>query len=75
LLFVALKGHRFIGYGKRHSELLEVSGHDFSRAENVSKFTRALAPEEAPVRLASIFPCKIIDGYLERSTLLVEEKV
>jgi ArsR family transcriptional regulator len=40
-----LKGHDFAGWGKRHSELAEVSGHDFSRADSRKKSSRALAPE------------------------------
>jgi hypothetical protein len=32
-----LKGHDFTGFGKTHSERLEVSGHDFSRAISAAK--------------------------------------
>jgi hypothetical protein len=35
----------FSGCGKTHSVWHEVSGHDFSRAEDSLESTRALAPE------------------------------
>jgi hypothetical protein len=35
--FDALKGHDFIACGKHHLERHEVSGHDFSSAENAAK--------------------------------------
>jgi hypothetical protein len=40
-----VSGHNFTACGKIHLELREASGHDFSRAVNALKISRALAPE------------------------------
>jgi hypothetical protein len=39
-----LKGDGFAGCGKTRSELLEASGHDFSRAANATKQRLGFSP-------------------------------